>query len=96
MVERRSVPHSLLATGGANSPNTVIDSCGGINVAYAGATDIFLTRSTDGGATFAPATNLSNASKSEFNPLIAAGGKNVYVVWEDLTNIYFQAIKVCP
>jgi hypothetical protein len=85
-----------LATGGANTPNTVIDSCGGINVVYAGATDIFFTRSTDGGATFTPPTNLSNASKSEFNALIAAGGKNVYVVWEDLTNIYFQAVKVCP
>jgi BNR repeat-like domain len=85
-----------LATGGANSPTIAIDSCGGIDVAYAGASDIFFSRSTDG-VTFAPATNLSNARKSEFGPLIATGVKgSAYIVWEDSTNIFFQLVKVCP
>jgi hypothetical protein len=90
-----SVPFTL-GTGGANSPVVAIDSCGGINVIYAGAADIFFRRSTDGGSTFAPPTNRSNSGVSEFNPLIAIGGKNAYITWEDSTNVYFQTIKVCP
>jgi hypothetical protein len=89
-------PHLTRATGGATSPVVAIDSCGGIDVAYAGATDIFFTRSTDGGSTFTPPTNRSNSVVSEFNPLIAISGKNAYMTWEDSSNVYFQTIKVCP
>ncbi len=84
-----------LATGGANSPTIAIDSCGGIDVAWAGGSDVFFTRSTDG-ATFAPATNLSNAQKSEFSPAIATNANgSAYVVWEDLSNIFFRQVTVC-
>jgi hypothetical protein len=84
-----------LATGGANSPTIAIDSCGGIDVAYAGASDIFLSRSTDGMA-FAAPTNLSNAHKGEFSPLIATDAKgSAYIVWEDTTDVFFQLVRVC-
>jgi hypothetical protein len=63
-------------------------------VVYAGASDVFFTRSTDG-ATFTTPTNLLTSGAAEFNPLIAAGGKNVYATWADLTNVYFQAVAVC-
>jgi hypothetical protein len=36
-----------------------------------------------------------NSGKAEFNPLIAAGGNNVYASWADSTNVYFQAVAVC-
>ena len=56
---------------------------------------MFFTRSTDG-ATFAPATNLSNAQKSEFSPAIATNANgSAYVVWEDLSNIFFRQVTVC-
>jgi hypothetical protein len=44
--------------------------------------DIFLTKSTDGGATFSNTTiNLSNENSD--SPQIAVSGSNIYVVWTD-------------
>ena len=84
-----------LATGGANSPTIAIDSCGGIDVTWAGSSDVFFSRSTDGMA-FAAATNLSNAHKSEFSPVIATDAKgSAYIVWEDTTDVFFQLVRVC-
>src|SRR5262249_4785077 len=48
-----------------------------------GKNDIFFTRSTDGGASFSEPQNLSNNQANAISPLIAAEGRNVYVVWED-------------
>jgi hypothetical protein len=45
--------------------------------------------------TFATPTNLSNSANAESNPVIAAGGKNVYATWADSTSVYFQAVAVC-
>jgi hypothetical protein len=84
-----------LAKGGASVPVVSLDSCGGIDVAWAGNTDIFFSRSTDG-ATFAPPTNLSNAATSEFDPLIGTDSNgSAYVVWENSSNVFFQKIVVC-
>ena len=42
---------------------------------------VFLTRSTDNGATFGDIVNLSNYSGSSVNPQIAVSQNNVYAVW---------------
>ncbi len=47
--------------------------------------EIFLARSTDGGATFSPPVNLSNNAGSSFNPSVAASGNTVAVAWTDDT-----------
>ena len=47
--------------------------------------EVFLTRSTDNGATFAHPVNLSSNVGLSSNPQIAVSGTNVYVVWQDKT-----------
>jgi len=47
---------------------------------------IFLTRSTDNGATFETVKNLGNNTGFNGFPQIALSGNNVYVVWHDATN----------
>jgi hypothetical protein len=46
-----------------------------------GTVQIMYKRSTDGGASFGNAINLSNSATSSYSPAIAASGNNVYVVW---------------
>jgi len=48
-----------------------------------GNTETLYRRSTDGGATFGPAINLSNNAGFSEDPAIAVSGNNVYVVWSD-------------
>jgi len=50
-----------------------------------GLSDIFLAKSTDGGATF-KTTNLSKNAGVSYNPWVATSGNNVYVVWNDDTD----------
>ena len=50
-----------------------------------GNTDIFFTRSTDGGATFGIPVNLSNDAGLSELAQIAASGNNVFVTWRDGT-----------
>lgn len=50
-----------------------------------GRTDIFYTRSMDGGATFGGIINLSNTTGSSGSPTIAISANNVYVTWSDNT-----------
>ncbi|MFY9964788.1 MAG: sialidase family protein [Nitrososphaeraceae archaeon] len=45
--------------------------------------EIFYRMSTDGGATFGSAINLSNNAEDSFNPSIEGIGNNVYVAWND-------------
>lgn len=45
--------------------------------------DIYYTRSTDSGATFSAATDLSNTASFSTYPRVAVSGSNVYVVWQD-------------
>jgi hypothetical protein len=42
-------------------------------------------KSSDSGATFTSARNLSNNTGDSANPNIAVSGNNVYIVWEDDT-----------
>jgi ethanolamine utilization microcompartment shell protein EutL len=47
--------------------------------------DVLYRRSTNGGASFGSAVNLSNSTGLSQIPAIAASGNNVYVVWQDDT-----------
>jgi hypothetical protein len=47
--------------------------------------DIFLTRSTDSGATFESVQNLSNNSGHSGTPKMLASGTNLYLTWRDNT-----------
>jgi hypothetical protein len=51
------------------------------------ASDIYLAKSTDGGATFSSPISITVESESNArNPVIAVSGDNVYVVWQDFRN----------
>jgi hypothetical protein len=50
-----------------------------------GNSEIKFARSSDGGATFTSASNLSFNNGISFDPRIAVSESNVYVVWEDTT-----------
>lgn len=81
---------------------------GNVYVAWAdnssGNYEVYLMRSTDGGATFAPArgaTNLrpGNISETTFDsrcPAVAADGSNVYVVWKDNSGWDFDNDRASP
>ncbi len=47
-------------------------------------TDIFFTKSTDNGETFANATNISNDKEDSFSPKIAVLGDNVFIAWQKI------------
>ena len=49
----------------------------------AGNTEIFFTRSTDGGKTFEKPHSISGNVLGSVNPAVAAYGKNVYVTWQE-------------
>ncbi|HKW87592.1 MAG TPA: PKD domain-containing protein [Candidatus Acidoferrales bacterium] len=79
-------------TGTAGSPQIATDAGGNINLVWsdnippAANSDIYFTRSKDGGATFSSPQNLSNNTGMSGNPwlTIDAGG-NINVAWEDNT-----------
>jgi hypothetical protein len=48
--------------------------------------EILYRRSTDGGASFDPAINLSNNPGRVVGPAVTASGNNVYVVWDHTTS----------
>ncbi|HEU4821899.1 MAG TPA: sialidase family protein [Nitrososphaeraceae archaeon] len=47
--------------------------------------EVMFAKSSDSGATFTNARNLSNNTGDSTNPNIAVSGNNVYIVWEDDT-----------
>jgi len=55
--------------------------------------EIYIRKSTDGGATWQPIQRLTNNSDHSYSPTIAVSGSNIYVVWYDDTpgnyEIYF-------
>ncbi len=54
-----------------------------------GNSEILYSRSTNGGASFGGAVNISNTPGSSRLPAIAVSGQNVYIVWDDNNNILF-------
>src|SRR5437867_12816807 len=82
-----STPKNI-STNAGNSlfPRIAADSKGNINVVWQddtpGSSNIFFSRSADGGATFSTPKNLSNNSAGAFVPLIAVDSSgNINVVW---------------
>ena len=52
-----------------------------------GNSEIYLARSTEGGASFEDIFNLSNTTERSANPELVKAGENVYVVWlENINN----------
>lgn len=57
--------------------------------------EVFFRRSTNGGASFDNAVNLSNNRANSSNPRIAVSGSNIYIVWANsefvgaLRNLFF-------
>jgi len=50
--------------------------------------EVFFTNSTDGGANFDTAVNLSQSSGTvSNNPQISVSGNNIYVVWQEGTDV---------
>jgi hypothetical protein len=58
--------------------------------------EIFFRRSTDNGATWQPAINLSTNPGHSYNPQIAVSGSNVYIIWTQyssdgsLADVFFR------
>ncbi|PYU11662.1 MAG: hypothetical protein DMG37_15985 [Acidobacteria bacterium] len=80
------------STGRANGQKIAVDANDNIDVVwvddngFSGSTsDVFFSRSTDGGATFSTPLDVSNHPGSRiFSPEIAVGpGGNVYIIWAD-------------
>src|SRR5882672_6558847 len=76
----------------SSNPFIAVDAGGNINVVWADInpadlnTDIFFARSSDGGATFSTAQNVSRSSGFSSNPwLTVDAGANINVSWEDNT-----------
>jgi len=84
-----STPKSLSNTSGFSfSPRIALDANGGINVVWEddspGNLDVFFSRSTDGGNTFANPQDLSNDASDSGSPMVATDPSgNIYVVWEN-------------
>jgi len=58
-----------------------------------GNADIFFCRSSDGGATWGPNTDLVNDATAAYLPSVAASGSNVHIAWDDgryLGQIYYK------
>src|SRR6266850_1902747 len=89
---------------GSVDPQIAVDQDGNINAVWAGTdpidfnTDIFFSRSTDGGATFLPTPtpmNLSNSQGCSFNPVMAVDASgNINIVWEDTPDCRFITSSV--
>ena len=88
-----SAPKNVSSSfGQAGNPQVATDSAGNINLVWsdnlppASETDIYFSRSTDGGKTFSSPQNLSNDSGFSDNPwLTIDAANNIDVAWEDRT-----------
>jgi len=88
-----STPKNLSnSPGRSNAPQIKVDAGGNINVVWADNNppdfnpDVFFVRSSDGGATFSAAQNVSQNSGFSSNPwLTVDAGANINVAWEDNT-----------
>lgn len=88
-----STPKNLSNSPGlSRTPQIAVDLGGNINVLWAdnappnSSTDIFFSRSGNGGATFSAPQNISNSAGFSANPSLAVdSGGNINLVWEDST-----------
>ena len=82
-----SPTENLSDTTGVSSASAIAASANNVYVVWRenifGNTETLYRRSTDGGATFGPAINLSNNAGFSENPAIVVLANNVYVVWSD-------------
>jgi BNR repeat protein len=93
----RSTDNGAMWMSGVNLSNNVAESAnpqiavesGNVYVVWQdntpGDNDIFFQRSTDNGAMWETAINLSNNAGDSANPQIAVYGTKVYVVWNDIS-----------
>jgi hypothetical protein len=77
-------------TGFSTGPSLAVDAGGNVHVAWQDTTpgnrEIFFSRSTDSGATFAASQNLSNnAGSSTITEIVADKNGSLNVVWQDTT-----------
>src|SRR5712672_3345151 len=75
-------------SGNSFGAQVAVDLSGNIEVVWTDNTsrnnDILFTRSSDGGATFAPTKNLSNSAGDSGNALVGVDANgNIYVAWQD-------------
>jgi hypothetical protein len=77
-------------SGGSFSPAIIVDSGNNLHVVWTDTTpgnyDIFYSKSTDGGATWSAAVDVSNTSgESQYSAIAIDSGNNLHVVWRDDT-----------
>jgi hypothetical protein len=82
-------------SGYSDQPDAVVDDSGNIDVVWydstPGNSEIFFSRSTDNGASWSQAVNISNSPAISVRPDIAvAAGGNISVVWMDVISGYWQ------
>jgi len=87
---RQNVSNDPGGSRGAGSPQIAVDAGGNINVVWTdntpGNNEIFLSRSSDGGATFSTPQNLSNdPGDSNTSQIAVDSNGNINVVWLDNT-----------
>jgi len=93
-----SVPTNISSNSDSSvTPQVAGDAAGNIYVAWeddtASNSNILFSRSTDGGLTFLPPTNLSNSTGYSFSPRIAVdAGGGINVLWVDTTPGYRAVI----
>lgn len=96
-----SASHSTPASGGAfgaNGKSMAVDGSGNINVVWQddiltpGSPDIFFSRSTDAGASFSAAQNVSRSPGAGSPQMAVDSGGNVDVVWaaNDAGQVFFS------
>ena len=84
-------PHNISGDAGAvTSPRMAVDSSGAINIVWTdtslGNSEIFFSRSADGGTIFSTPMNISNDAGDSVFPSIAGDASgNINVVWADDT-----------
>ena len=84
-------PHNISGdAGAATGPQIAVDSGGGVNVVWVdtslGNSEIFFSRSTDGGTSFSTPLNISNDTFDSRGPQIAVDANgNINLAWEDNT-----------
>ena len=93
-----STPKNLSNNAASSGSSQIaVDSAGNINVAWGNFngtnSDIFFSRSTDGGVSFSVPKNLSNNGFSASSRIAADSGGNINVVWENTgtnSDIFFS------